>query len=248
MSKRILFIVAPMALLIGVLLFQFDGMPVQARMGPAAQQPLEQLSDDSFDQAFLVQMTMHHAMGVVMARPLVGNAAHQEAVDLANSIIADQTREIGQMRTWAQEWYGVTIPDPLAMMDVMMPSGQSGSMPAGMDHSGHSMPGAHGMPGGMMPGGQGMPGGMMPGGRGMPADMMGQMSMMADLWKLPPNRREALFLSTMIPHHQGALDMAALVPGRAAHQELNDLAQAIIQRQSSEIATMNAWLAAWYSL
>ena len=259
MSKRILFIAAPMALLSGVLLFQFASMPAQARMGPAAQQPLEQLSGDSFDQAFLAQMTMHHAMAVMMARPVVANAAHQETRDLANGIIADQTREIGQMRAWAQDWYGVTIPDPLAMMDSMMPSGQSASMPGGMDHSGSGMPagqgmpggmlpGGQGMPGGMMPGGQGMPGGMMPGGQSMPADMMGEMSMMTDLWKLPPSRLEAVFLSMMIPHHQGALDMAALVPDRAAHQELKDLAQAIIQSQSGEIATMTAWLSSWYGL
>jgi uncharacterized protein (DUF305 family) len=237
MSKRILLMAVPIALLIGVLLLQLVGPPAQARLGPSAQQPLEQLSGDSFDQAFLAQMIMHHAMAVMMARPVAVNAAHQETADLANAIIADQTREIGEMRTWAQTWYGVAIPDPIAMMDAMMPSGQSGSMPGGMDHSGHGMPA-----------GQGMPGGMMPGGQGMPHDMMGEMSMMADLWRLPPNRLEAVFLSMMIPHHQGALDMAALVASRAAHQELKDLAQAITQSQSNEIATMNAWLSSWYGL
>jgi uncharacterized protein (DUF305 family) len=52
----------------------------------------------------------------------------------------------------------------------------------------------------------------------------------------------------MIPHHQGAIDMAGLAPDRAAHQEIKDLAQAIIESQSAEIDTMNAWLSAWYGL
>ena len=81
-----------------------------------------------------------------------------------------------------------------------------------------------------------------------PGDMMGDMSMMGDLAKLPPARLETTFMSLMVPHHQEAVDMAGLVPDRAAHQELKDLAQSIIQSQTTEIQTMNAWLAAWYGL
>ena len=54
--------------------------------------------------------------------------------------------------------------------------------------------------------------------------------------------------SLMVPHHQGAIDMAMLVPDRAAHQELKDLADSITASQSDEIAKMNSWLAAWYGL
>jgi uncharacterized protein (DUF305 family) len=178
-------------------------------------------------------MTMHHVMVVMVARPPAVNAAHREAADLANAIIAGQTRGMIQMRTWAQEWYGLALPDPLAMMS----SGQSGSMPGGMSHSGQETTVGHGMPGGMMPGSQ-----------GIPQDMRGEMSMMADMWKLPPARLEAVFLSMMIPHDQSALNMAALVPRRAEHQELKDLAQAISHSQSNEIATMNARHSAWYGL
>jgi len=39
----------------------------------------------------------------------------------------------------------------------------------------------------------------------------------------------------MIPHHQSAIEMARRVPERAAHQELKDLAQNVINSQSSEI-------------
>jgi uncharacterized protein (DUF305 family) len=79
---------------------------------------------------------------------------------------------------------------------------------------------------------------------------MGDMNAMGMglLWELPGPRLEVAFLSQMIPHHQGAIEMAKLVPERAAHQELKDLAQNVINSQSSEIDKMNGWLSSWYSL
>ena len=56
------------------------------------------------------------------------------------------------------------------------------------------------------------------------------------------------FALMMIPHHQSAIDMAKLVPERAAHQELKDLSKNVIDSQSGEIDKMNSWLANWYSL
>ena len=197
--------------------------PSAAQMGPMPQ--LDQLSGDDFDRAFLMQMSMHHAMAVLMARPVAANASHQELKALAGDIIADQTREIAQMSQWSADWYGVPIPDPVAMMDAM------GGAPPASGHEGHGMPGMS-----------------KPQGQGMPMSPMHEMSMMADLWALPPARLEATFMSLMIPHHQSAIDMATLVSGRANHQELTDLAQAIIQSQGEEISTMNNWLASWYGL
>jgi uncharacterized protein (DUF305 family) len=83
---------------------------------------------------------------------------------------------------------------------------------------------------------------------GMPMGQMADMSMMASLWKLPSQRLEVVFLSQMIPHHQGAIDMARLVPDRSAHQDLKDLADGIVKSQSAEIERMNDWLSSWYSL
>ncbi len=55
------------------------------------------------------------------------------------------------------------------------------------------------------------------------------------------------FLSMMIQHHQGAIDMAKLVPDRTNHQELKDVAQGIIGDQTHEIREMTGWLQQWYS-
>ena len=88
-------------------------VPAQAQMGQMP--PLDQLLGDDFDKSFLQQMSMHHAMAVMMARPVLAQAAHQETKDLAQGIIDDQTREIAQMRSWAKDWYGMDIPDHVAM-------------------------------------------------------------------------------------------------------------------------------------
>lgn len=58
---------------------------------------------------------------------------------------------------------------------------------------------------------------------------------------------ESDFLNMMIEHHQSALDMAKLVPDRAAHQELKAAAQKIITDQTREISEMTGWLQSWYN-
>jgi uncharacterized protein (DUF305 family) len=54
------------------------------------------------------------------------------------------------------------------------------------------------------------------------------------------------FLSEMIVHHEGAVEMARLALTNAKHQEIKDLATAIIAAQNKEIDQMKAWQTAWY--
>ncbi|MEQ1604009.1 MAG: DUF305 domain-containing protein [Pyrinomonadaceae bacterium] len=54
------------------------------------------------------------------------------------------------------------------------------------------------------------------------------------------------FLDTMIAHHQGAVDMAKLIPGKALNGELKKLGLQIISSQEKEIAAMRAWRANWF--
>ena len=53
------------------------------------------------------------------------------------------------------------------------------------------------------------------------------------------------FIEQMIPHHQGAIDMAKLVQENASHQEIKDMANDIISAQTSEIEMMQDWQKSW---
>jgi uncharacterized protein (DUF305 family) len=56
---------------------------------------------------------------------------------------------------------------------------------------------------------------------------------------------DRMFLSGMIAHHQGAIDMANLALTRAKHTELKTMAQAIISAQNKEITGMTSWQSSW---
>ena len=97
---------------------------------------------DPFDREFIDQMIPHHQGAIRMAYAVLEDGEDQETKDLAEAIIAAQSKEIAQMNRWRTDWYGSPSPagdaptgptgmDSMDMGD--MDSGDMGSM-EGMDH------------------------------------------------------------------------------------------------------------------
>ena len=76
------------------------------------------------------------------------------------------------------------------------------------------------------------------------ADMtMSQMS--AGLTDKSGDDFDAAFLSAMIEHHEGAIEMADLAATRAEHEQIRKLAQEVIGAQEGEITQMEQWQQQW---
>src|SRR5437899_8541319 len=67
---------------------------------------LSEKHDADFDKAFLEMMPKHHHMAVEMAEQAEKKATHPELKELAAKIAKDQQKEIKQMKSWAQSWFG----------------------------------------------------------------------------------------------------------------------------------------------
>ena len=93
-----------------------------------------------------------------------------------------------------------------------------------------------------------MPDGSMMAGE---AEVMNMSDMMASMNKNLEGRVgdefDKAFISEMILHHEGAVEMAELALTNAGHQEIKDLAQAIISAQNKEISDMKAWQTTWFN-
>ncbi len=76
-----------------------------------------------YEQGFIDAMVPHHQAAIDMAKVAQNKAEHPELKRLADAIVADQDREIGQMKAWRKAWYGSDA----------IPPGLGGHQMAGMD-------------------------------------------------------------------------------------------------------------------
>ena len=78
----------------------------------------------------------------------------------------------------------------------------------------------------------------------MPGSMNGAMERMQHHMDIPATGdTDVDFARMMIPHHQGAIDMAKAELAAGKDPELRKLAKAIIAAQEKEIAFLRQWLA-----
>jgi uncharacterized protein (DUF305 family) len=60
-----------------------------------------------FDRAFIDAMVPHHRAAIVMAEAAKARGLMQSELEtIANDIVSSQQREIDQMLTWRQQWFG----------------------------------------------------------------------------------------------------------------------------------------------
>jgi uncharacterized protein (DUF305 family) len=203
----------------------------------SASAPAQTQAHNNFDVMFSQHMIPHHQQAIEMSNVVLGKQGiDPQVTELANQIKDAQGPEIEQMKGWLTEW------------------GMPTTMP-GMDMPGHSMPSASETPGdsgrghGDMPGSGSMPrssmmpsGSMTPGMGGMPG--MGMMSQ-ADMDALENAQgveATKLYLTQMITHHQGAIDMAQNEAKNGQNQAVMELAKSIITSQQKEIDKMKSIL------
>ena len=167
------------------------------------------------DVAFMQHMILHHAQAVEMVELLTRRGADPTVALLGRRIALSQEAEIALMRGWLTE-----RGQPLAM--------------AGMDHGGHAGMdhGAHGAQGAASDDTPVMAGMLTP-------------RQMRTLASAEGSAFDRLFLTGMIQHHQGALDMVATLmetPDAAQDTLLSDFTASVVADQSAEILRMRSLL------
>src|SRR3989344_5504970 len=80
----------------------------------------------NIDQHFIVQMIPHHEGARAMANIALERSKRPEILSLAEGIIEAQEREINDMKSWYQDWYGSLPPERGGGMG-MMQMGASGT-------------------------------------------------------------------------------------------------------------------------
>lgn len=77
------------------------------------------------------------------------------------------------------------------------------------------------------------------------ADDMSMTAMNESLQSKSGDAFDEVFISQMIAHHQGAVDMAKLAQQQAKHTELKELSNTILATQSKEIEMLRTWQQQW---
>ncbi|TXS41900.1 DUF305 domain-containing protein [Streptomyces sp. uw30] len=155
----------------------------------------------------------HNDQDVSFAQGMIPH--HQQALQMAE-MAADRASSAG-VKDLATRIRGAQDPEIRTMSGWLKSWGEDvPSAAPGMDHSGHS------------------------GGSGM-AGMMDDKDM-AELTKASGKAFDTLFLTLMVEHHEGAVEMARTEKAEGRYGPATKLADAVVTAQSAEIEEMNKLL------
>ncbi|MGW2045079.1 DUF305 domain-containing protein [Streptomyces sp. NPDC001858] len=157
----------------------------------------------------------HNEQDVSFAQGMIPH--HRQALGMAR--LAAGRASSAEVEDLAARVEKAQDPEITTMSGWLTSWGEDVPATSGMNHSGDSgSSGAHGMPG------------MMDG------------SDMAELAKASGTDFDSLFLTLMVEHHEGAVDMAEAEKDKGEYGPATSLADDIVTAQSAEIAEMNKLL------
>jgi uncharacterized protein (DUF305 family) len=236
------------ALILGGVLLLVVGLVVGRVTTPVTQTP----GTLSAEAGFARDMQVHHQQAIDMALIIRDQTTDPEIRQLAYDIATSQGQQSGQMFAWLNVW-GLPQASPVPAMTWMtLPTLDQSSADHGMNMGAASPASAAISTPGTTSGdsqtgaGQLSPGQTMPG-QTMPGQTMPGMASQADITRLSAltgTAAEKLFLTLMIAHHQGGVQMAEALVARSADSTVLAVANTIITAQTGEIAYMQQLLAA----
>jgi uncharacterized protein (DUF305 family) len=183
-------------------------------------------STTSVEAGFARDMQVHHDQAVEMAL-IVRDRTDDPAIrSLAYDIATSQSQQSGQMYAWLNDW-GLPQARPGESMEWMSAPTLDGSRGQGHDHGTTAA-------GGTASTDAPTTSGSMP---GMATD-----DDLARLRASTGTDAEVLFLTLMLAHHRGGVEMADAVIERSDHPLVTTLARAIVFAQSGEIDYMETLL------
>lgn len=173
----------------------------------------------SAEAGFARDMQEHHQQGVELAMIVRDRTDDPETRLLAYDIATTQSQQSGQLYGWLTGW-GLSQAAAEPSMTWMTRPATVGGAAGAHDHGG----GAH------------TPGEPMPG--------LATPEQIAQLRSASGVAAERTFLTLMIAHHRGAVEMADAVLARTENRTVRTFAEGVVASQTSEIALMESMLAA----
>lgn len=178
-------------------------------------------SSTSAEAGFARDMQTHHNQGVELALILRDNTDDEAARRLAYDITVTQGQQSGQMYAWLVLW-DLSQAGAEPSMTWMTRSAATGSGSGSNSGSAHAH-GAEHVVGASMPG-------------------LASSAEIASLTAASGVEAERQFLTLMIAHHHGAVEMAEAVLDQSDNSTVRAFATAVVRSQGSEIDLMSKML------
>jgi uncharacterized protein (DUF305 family) len=179
---------------------------------------------NSVEAGFSRDMQVHHEQAVEMSFAIRDRSTSDDVRTIAYDIAATQSQQAGQMYAWLEVWGVPQAPSQPTMTWMTQPT-LDGQL-SGHDHG----VGADGSPAPSHVPGEPMPGLATP-------------EQMTALREADGEDAERLFLTLMIDHHLGGIEMAEAVLARSADPQVDSFASGMIMTQQSDVDAMRAMLA-----